>query len=65
MDLTFEKVLVIPKGIVIGTSNGYMVTYDFKNEFEPKFAHKVHISSRIKAFASMSLSKVSGLSDDY
>ena len=56
-DIIFQKITVTQKGFIIGCSNGYIVCYDFKNDFEPKFINKIHISNKVKAIASLSISK--------
>lgn len=49
----------------MATTNGYIICYEFKNDFEPKMINKIHISNKIKAVASMSISKGNILNDDY
>ena len=54
------------KGFIVGSANGYIICYEFKNEYEPKQTFKIHISNRIKSIASMSLSRGNtSVSDDY
>ena len=53
------------KGFIIGASNGHLLVYEFTNDFEPKLINKLHLSNRVKAFASMSISKGSTANDDY
>ncbi len=64
-DVVFLKLCVTQKGFLIGTTNGYLLNYDFKNDFSPKFQSALHISNNIKALASMSQSRYRISGEEY
>ena len=51
------------KGFIVGSANGYVICYEFINDFEPKMAYKINISNKIKAIVGMSISRTQ--TDDF
>jgi hypothetical protein len=61
------RVLISSRGYVIGTSDGYLLYYEFQKdniENQALLATKIHVSNKIKVILSMSMSRGS-INDDF